>query len=331
MKKFLCLILCFIFCLIITSCNISSNQDKSYETSEQEIINDETSQNEKINFDTSKYDAHGKISCGRLWVERSTEGDWNEFSENEFAYFDTDGNQITEWFNSSTYRKSNYVNNILIICCEENNRVSTGPRAFPNCKAYDINGKKLGGFSIVGEKSRSDFVAPCIANSTDKNQRIIQTIEDVDVMGIDYGISLIDEKGVHDFNCSNAVPSISGNFKEYVSEDDYIYNDSDDEEYDDYEDLDIDEDDYTEFDIQSGDNLSVLNINYDYKVHSYIFDQNYKIKFCVNDLIEKNEPNDITILPNNKIKVEFTGINGKEYTCILNDKGKFDKKPSLYK
>lgn len=67
----------------------------------------------KINFDLSEYESHGELSCGRIWCSK-IEGSWDTPNKESFAYFDCDGNRISQWFDRDTYTPTDFKNNFVV-------------------------------------------------------------------------------------------------------------------------------------------------------------------------------------------------------------------------
>ena len=78
------------------------------------------------NFDLNNYDEHGELSCGRILVWRTTDGNWNSAKEKQFAYLDVNENVIYGWKTVEefwpsghgsvlTYTPYDFVNNFAMI------------------------------------------------------------------------------------------------------------------------------------------------------------------------------------------------------------------------
>ncbi len=101
MKKIGLLFMVFAMLLSVVGCsnvNIDSNDTPE----------------KSVNFDLNQYEAHGELSCGLIWVEKTTSS-YDQAPQTEFAYLDINGNVKSPWFNSEDYQKNDFSNELLII------------------------------------------------------------------------------------------------------------------------------------------------------------------------------------------------------------------------
>ena len=99
--------------------------------------------NQNIGFDLSTYDDYGKWSDGLAWAMADNWNDEMDEYQKEFAYFDTNGNQVSEWFSNSVYEPSNFSNHFVII----GERSGSGKQYRPSVlqKIYDTE------FNLIAE------------------------------------------------------------------------------------------------------------------------------------------------------------------------------------
>ena len=67
-----------------------------------------------VNFDLSQYQSHGEYNSGLIWVEKTTSS-YDQAQKTQFAYFDADGNQVSQWFSSSDYAPADFSNGLVCI------------------------------------------------------------------------------------------------------------------------------------------------------------------------------------------------------------------------
>ena len=250
-----------------------------------------------VSFDLSKYDNHGNVSCGRIWVERTTEGDWDEEGEGQFAYFDTKGNQITSWFNEREYNVDylddeleipDYINNFLILNSLDDANNDNDDEPEYNCiEIYNIDGKFLGKRSLYNSDSLNDSVI----YSNNEKEALIKYF--------DCGknkYSLVKNDGIYNFTGSNL---------DYF-EDNFLFEDS-----------------YC-FDRVEDEYINVFLIDH----KAAIFSSRLTHIYTVNEKLNCNYVYEVKIESEN-IVVDFEGQNGKRYTCVLDRDGNFVKKPFL--
>ena len=96
MKKMVLLFMVFNMLLSVVGCsNVNIDSNDTSET--------------PVNFDLTQYDAHGELSCGLIWIEK-TESSYDKAPETSFAYLDISGNVKSPWFSSKDYQKNDFFN-----------------------------------------------------------------------------------------------------------------------------------------------------------------------------------------------------------------------------
>ncbi len=271
-KKALILLLTL---LLLSSCNASQNNNNSAEKN-----------TNTINFDLSQYIDHGELSCGRIWASIE-DGDWDSTNVEKFAYFDSDGNKLTDWYKSDDWIPFNYNNNFAIILKED---YYGREWKHHQCKIFNIDGKCIADFSVYNERGSGFF-----------RDRMAISDFNSDGMCCGYGmiegdecIFWVDAKGEHLFNID---PDI------LISE-----------SSDSFEATKIGE--YIGLYLESG--LS----NY----YAGIFDKNGDLVLNVTEALDKKDVYSIKMNEDN-FEVIFEGSDNKTYTCILDEYGNFVKKP----
>lgn len=185
MKKIFSLFLVCLIILMLSACG------------KIESINNDTPKM-SVNFDLSQYDAHGELSCGLIWVEK-TESSYDKAPETKFAYADIDGNIVSEWFDSEEFNKANFANDIVILKESPYTYVG-GPRDYARCLVYDIQFNKLvdGYFkTIKGENANSREIA--IIDANERGEVFgIATLE-----GYDFGLFMVSSDGIVKFSVAD--------------------------------------------------------------------------------------------------------------------------------
>ena len=194
MKKILLILVVLVILLSLSLCGRKDVADDDLNTSsmynETENANDETLEI-SVNFDLSQYDAHGELSCGLIWVEKTFSA-YDMEPETYFAYFDIDGNMQSAWIESEIWHKKDFVNGILIL--------RKKPIQLPNlnyldsgeCVIYDTE------FSMLArgyfEKTEKDLAI------IDANERgeVFATGE-IDIDGYGEGLFMISKDGIVNF------------------------------------------------------------------------------------------------------------------------------------
>ncbi|MGN0487976.1 MAG: hypothetical protein ACI4HO_01795 [Ruminococcus sp.] len=140
-KKIFCVFL-VLGIIILSLCSCSGNGNYVYD-GEAQYYDDESEINDihDLNIDLSEYSDHGELSCGRIWLEKE-EGSWDEYPESQFAYFDADGNQITDWFLSDNFIKGDYLGDFLVL---PEYRPEFGTTSHI-CHVYDLDGNEMAQF-----------------------------------------------------------------------------------------------------------------------------------------------------------------------------------------
>ena len=149
-------------------------------------VPNESDNNLSVNFDLTRYDAHGELSCGLIWVEK-TESSYDKSPETKFAYADIDGNIKSQWFDSDEFNKANFINGIVIL--KESPYTYVGsPRDYVRCLVYDTQFNELvdGYFIII----------------IDANERG-EVFGFADLEGYDFGLFMVNKDGVVQFPVSD--------------------------------------------------------------------------------------------------------------------------------
>lgn len=176
-----------------------------------------------VNFDLTQYQAHGELSCGLIWVER-TASSYNQSPETQFAYFDTNGNQKSEWFYSSTWTKADFSNGLLCLCEAKLNvgaSNSTTLRSHVECVVYDTSFTKIasiwcainegititdadenGNLFAFGEYGNDDRLGLYVINSSgikrfdiDSNNLTYDTLKNLERIKTENGYYVVDLRG----------------------------------------------------------------------------------------------------------------------------------------
>lgn len=249
--------------------------------------------NDQINFDLNQFDAHGNLSCGLIWVERTTSS-YDQSAKTEFAYFDVNGIQKSEWFESSKWEKSDFSNDLLILRSDYvvryvNKAVSV------NVKVYDTD------FNLIS-------VITCDADDNYVNgEKIVElAITDVDENGnifaigkIDeqYGLYLINKNGIIKFEIeeNNIIYTATTNLKGIRTENEYF----------------------------------VVNLRDGFGFSSYmgVFNKNGIAIFEPSEVISY-EVYDLEIISENEFNVKFKGKDDKYYWVKTDSQGNFLNEPT---
>ncbi|MBE6797432.1 MAG: hypothetical protein E7531_03745 [Ruminococcaceae bacterium] len=183
MKKIVTLLIILVIMLSLCACDVNNfNAIKE--------MDDDTT----VNFDLTQYDAHGELSCGLIWVEK-TESSYGKAPETEFAYADIDGNIVSEWFDSEEFNKANFVNDIVILKESPYTYVG-GPRDYARCIVYNTQFNKLvdGYFkTIEGENANTREIAIIEANERGEVFGI------ANLEGYDFGLFMVSKDGIVKF------------------------------------------------------------------------------------------------------------------------------------
>lgn len=102
----------------------------------------ETNDKPSVNFDLTQYDAHGELSCGLIWVEKTTSS-YDKTPETTFVYLDVDGNVKSEWFSSELVYKNDFLNDLLIMREKPYDRGNGSYVDSGACIIYDTNFRQL--------------------------------------------------------------------------------------------------------------------------------------------------------------------------------------------
>ncbi len=121
----------------------NSNFGQSTQTNGTTSSNTANGQTQTVNFDLKQYDAHGDLSGGLIWVEK-TESSYDQSPKKSFAYLDINGNVKSPWFSSSEFSKADFVNGFVIL--KESIYYVSGTttpggnvRSKARCVVYDVN------------------------------------------------------------------------------------------------------------------------------------------------------------------------------------------------
>ena len=250
-----------------------------------------TDSNETIKFDLSNYNAHGELSCGLIWVEK-TVSDWNKESERQFAYFDANGNQRSKWFSFNDYLDPQDFSNGYVIVSE---------RAYEHsdCIVYDTNFQEIASFTC----NVDDFIG------------INPYVTSFDEQGYAYALGytltygnvlyFIDSNGLHMF--------------ENPERESYTMIDIDD--------LYRIKKTNNHFVFVSGSS----DTSYLYTIIAHIYDINGELVLDIEEAMETHiEDFSITsaeVLENNTVKFYFYGVNKKRYVATMDFNGNFVKYP----
>jgi len=250
------------------------------------------------NFDLSNYDAHGELSCGRILVWRTTDGNWNSAKEKQFAYLDVNENVIYGWKTVEefwpsghgsvlTYTPYDFVNNFAMI--KDNSFEDT-------FFFIDINGNVLHPNLSI----QSIFGGTLLSGSQYSSKE-------------DYYITDFDENCYAYFSGSlwiNGSREVKGVF--YINKDRICRFD--------YE---LPLSDYSD-NIMRIDNYFFINSI----GQKLLFDDFGNL---ILDFYEDTEfaPNQITIINDKCIEASFVGKDDKNYTCIVDFSGNIIKEPIL--
>ena len=283
---------CFFIALLVmliipVSIIVSNNRKFNSRLENRTEIND---------LDLSQYKDHGELSCGRIWVIKE-DSDWNEDVEEKFAYLDTDGNIVSEWFSLNKYRfPRDFVNGYVIVIEEE-----TFERIYDysNCAIYDINFNQIASLNCRYPRSSGPYI-------TDFDYQGYAYALGYDHSIKDDALYWIDQDGVHIFE--------EGRYANTIMVDEYVLR-------------------Y----FKMSNNYFVAacgssDPDYLYTHIACVWNKKGKLVLDIEEVLH-NYADDFAVtsaevLENNRVRVYFYGTNKKEYVCTMDFKGNFVESPT---
>lgn len=281
MKKVLLIFIAFttIFCLMACASTEGINNNLSTQT---------------VSFDLTQYDDHGELSCGLIWVEKTTSS-YDKTPETTFAYLDADGNVKSEWFSSEMFYPRDFVNGMLIL---RKKPVEFRPSAYIDsgeCIIYDTEFNELArGYFEFGDGEEPNMKELAILDANERGE--IFAIKDLDDDGSAF--IMIKEDGVVIFS---------------VAEDAFI---------------NISIDNLRKTRYENGYYIIDCRLAFNFPCYMGVFDEKGNCVFEPSETLDY-EVYSVKVLSPHEFEIVFEGKDGKMYTVTTDHTGKFLSEPKL--
>ena len=257
--------------------------------------NSNVNQNKIVNFDLTKYKEHGNLACDRIWVIKEF-SDWNTEVEEKFAYFDNNGNQISQWFSLKEYQHPRDFSNGYVIIIER----ATFEKIYDysNCLVYNTNF-----YQVASLNCRNPNTAP-------------HYITDFDSQGYSYALGYDHDKK------DATLYWIDGNGAHAFEEGKYSY-------------AMVDKYVLQNFKVSNNYFVTVCGSsdpNYLYTNIARIYNKRGALVLDIEDAMGKYSDDyaitSATVSNDKNVKIYFYGANKKRYVCVMDFNGNFVEAPT---
>lgn len=159
MKKIISLALAMSLCIMFCACSDSpksNNTQSSNESNTTIDLDSESSQENGVNFSLDQYTDHGDLSCGLIWCSKNVWSDELDMNIEQFAYFDAEGKQVSDWFDCQKYVPVDFANDFVIIYENTENKKSSEKREEYNY-VYNLDFSNIAVIRINKTTNREDI------------------------------------------------------------------------------------------------------------------------------------------------------------------------------